>query len=238
MMVQPTKAKSILYSGPLSFFGAKAEMALREKGVHFELVMVPFDKQDRYEPRHPEVVRINPKRQVPVPVHGEVEIFDSTLIFEYLEDAFPELPLWPKTPVKRAEARLLELKADDIVFMNIARLFGLEDKANDPIAVAARQKAAEHYEEVEAQLAGRDYLAGPFTYADIGLFMAIFYGERKGAPLTEANPRMLAWRGRMLARPAVREVIGRMAAWLKCEGRDVPRYLEATVAERKARRVT
>ena len=74
-------------------FGAKAEIALREKGVDFELVMVPFDKSDRYEPRHPEVLRINPKRQVPVLIHGDVELFDSTLIFEYLEDAFPEPPL-------------------------------------------------------------------------------------------------------------------------------------------------
>jgi len=85
--------KITLYSGPLSMFGAKAEIALREKGQEFELVMVPFDKQDRYEPRHPEVTRINPKRQVPVLIHGDVELFDSTLILEYLEDAFPEPPL-------------------------------------------------------------------------------------------------------------------------------------------------
>jgi glutathione S-transferase len=79
-----------LYSGPLSMFGAKAEIALREKGQNFELVMVPFIKGDRYEPKHPEVLRINPKRQVPVLIHGDVELFDSTQIFEYLEDAFPD----------------------------------------------------------------------------------------------------------------------------------------------------
>jgi glutathione S-transferase len=31
-----------LYSGPLSMFGAKVEIALREKGLAFDLVMVPF----------------------------------------------------------------------------------------------------------------------------------------------------------------------------------------------------
>jgi glutathione S-transferase len=215
-------------------FGAKAEIALREKGVDFELVMVPFDKSDRYEPRHPEVLRINPKRQVPVLVHGDVEIFDSTLIFEYLEDAFPEPPLWPKTPAARAEARLLELKVDDIVFMNIVRLFGLEDRPDDPVAVAARAKAAEHYAEMEARLDGRDFLAGPFTYADIALFMAQFYGERKGAVMTAATPRLLAWRARMLTRPAVRTVIGRMGAWLKSEGRPVPDYLAEAVTDQEA----
>ena len=54
------------YSGPLSMFGAKAEIALREKGFDFELEMVPFEMKVLYEPKHPEVVRINPKRQVPV----------------------------------------------------------------------------------------------------------------------------------------------------------------------------
>ena len=59
-----------IYSGPLSMFGAKAEIAAREKGVNFELIMVPF--VSAYEPKHPEVVRINPKRQVPVLVHGDL----------------------------------------------------------------------------------------------------------------------------------------------------------------------
>ncbi len=212
----------LLYTAPLSMFGAKAEIALLEKGVEFELVMVPFVKGDRYEPKHPEVVRINPKGQVPVLIHGPVETFDSTVIFEYLEDAFPVPPLWPTGAAARAEARLLELKADDIVFMNIARIFGLEDTPDDPVAVAARGKAYEHYAEMEARLAKRDYLAGPFSYADIGFFMAQFYGERKGAVMNDATPRLLDWRARVLARPAVREVIGRMGAWLKSEGRDAP----------------
>lgn len=221
----------ILYSGPLSMFGAKAEIALREKGVDFELVMVPFGKGDRYEPRHPEVMRINPKRQVPVLVHGEVEIFDSTLIFEYLEDVFPKPRLWPATPPARAAARLLELKSDEVVFMNIVRLFGLEETPDHPTAVAARDKAAEHYMDFEARLRTRDYLAGPFTYADIAFFMAQFFGERKGAALTDATPRLLDWRLRVLSRPPVRAVVGRMGAWLASEGRPVPDYVAETVAE-------
>jgi glutathione S-transferase len=217
--------KIILYSGPLSMFGAKAEIALREKGQEFELVIVPFDKQDRYEPRHPEVTRINPKRQVPVLIHGDVELFDSTLILEYLEDAFPKPPLWPSAPVDRAQARLLALKADDIIFQNIARLFGLEDKPHDPVAVDARAKALGHYTDMETRLGGRDYLAGAFSFADIGFFMAQFFGERKGALMNEKTPLLLEWRGRMLERPAVRTVIGRMGAWLKSEGREVPNYI-------------
>jgi glutathione S-transferase len=227
-------SRTIVYSAPLSMFGAKAEIALREKGVDFELVMVPFAKGDRYDPKHPEVMRINPKGQVPVLVDGNVELFDSTVIFEYLEDAYPEPPLWPASPAARAEARLLELKSDEVVFMNIARLFGLEDTPDDPRAVAARAAAAGHYAEMEKQLDGREHLAGPFGYADITFFMAQFYGERKGALLIEEMPRLLAWRSRMLARPAIRTVVGRMGAWLASEGREVPAYLAEAAAEQNA----
>ena len=79
---------------------------------------------------------------MPVLIHGDLELFDSTLIFEFLEDAFPDPPLWPSAVEARARARLLELKCDEIVFMNIARLFGLEDKPHDPIAVDAREGAS------------------------------------------------------------------------------------------------
>ena len=40
--------------------------------------MVPYDRNTGYQPRNPEVLRVNPKQQVPVLIDGEVEIFDST----------------------------------------------------------------------------------------------------------------------------------------------------------------
>jgi glutathione S-transferase len=78
-----------ILSGPLSMFGAKVEIAAREKAINFELVMVPFDPARGYEPKHTDVLRINPKRQVPVLIDGDLELFDSTQIFEYLEDLKP-----------------------------------------------------------------------------------------------------------------------------------------------------
>src|ERR1700754_1373476 len=103
-----------LYSGPLSMFGAKAEIAAHEKGIDFELVMVPFEMKTLYEPKHPEVLRINPKRQVPVLVEDGLEIFDSTQIFEYFEHLKPEPALWPAGTRDRAQARLLEHQSDEV----------------------------------------------------------------------------------------------------------------------------
>ncbi len=213
------------YTGPLSMFGAKAEIALLEKGLDFERIVVPFAEGDRYEPKHPEVVRINPKRQVPVLIHGDVEVFDSTQIFEYLEHAFPIPPLWPEAPAARAEARQLELKSDEVFFPHIIKLMGLEDTPDDPAAVSARAAASRFYDEMNARLESRAFLAGDFSYADIAFFMVQLFGERKGAIMTSATPRLLDWRVRMLERRPVRKVAGAMAAWLASQGRPVPAYL-------------
>src|SRR5688500_11480518 len=108
-------------------FGAKAEIAAREKGVTFERVMVLLDRDNRYQPRHPEVLRINPKQRELVRIGGAVEIFDSTQIFEYLEDLKPQPALWTAEAAARAQARKLEHLSDEVFFPNVIRLFGLQD---------------------------------------------------------------------------------------------------------------
>jgi len=223
-----------LYSGPLSMFGAKVQIAAHEKGIAFELVMVPFDMQRLYEPKHPDVLRINPKRQVPVLIDGDLEIFDSTQIFEYLEDIRPQPPLWPRDAGARARARLLELRADEVYFPHIIRLMGLQSTPDDPAAIAARAAAARFYDEMDAQLAGRDHLAGDYSFADIAFYMAQLFGERMGAPIPPSAERLRAWRDRVSRRAAVQRVILPMAAFLVSQGRPLPPFLAAIAAERSA----
>ncbi len=217
-----------LYSGPLSMFGAKAQIAVIEKGLPCLLVMVPFDANDAYDPKHPEVLRINPKRQVPVLVDGEVELFDSTQIFEYLEDIAPQPPLWPRDAAGRARARQLELQSDEVFFPHVIRLFGLQDAMHTEPAQAACAACARFYDRLDALLAdGRAYLAGEaFGYADIAFYMAAVFAERKGAGMGDAVPRLLAWRERVGARPAVREVVGPMMRFLASQKRPVPAWLQ------------
>ena len=211
-----------LYSGPLSMFGAKAEIALREKSIPFDLVLVPFDMQRLYEPKHPEVTRINPKRQVPVLVDGDVEIFDSTQIFEYLDHLRPDPALWPASPADRARARLIEHLSDEVYFPPIIRLMGLQDRPEDPLAVAARDAAKAACHRFEQLIGEGDYLAGAYSYADIAFFMAQLFGERMGATLGPDTPRLMAWRLRMGLRPAVRAVVGPMLQYLRGQGRPIP----------------
>ncbi|MET3915294.1 glutathione S-transferase [Variovorax sp. OAS795] len=221
-----TKTATKIYSGPLSMFGAKVQIAALEKGIDFDLVMVPFTKDDAYEPKHPEVLRVSPvKQQVPVLVDDEVELFDSTQIFEYLEDRYPAPALWPRGVAERARARQLEQKSDEVFFPNVIRLFGLQHDMQSAPAVAACAACARYYDEMESLLAAREYLAGPYSFADIAFYMACIFADRKGARMTPATPRLVAWRGRMGERDAVRTVVEPMMQFLASEGRDVASFL-------------
>src|ERR1700676_1396858 len=126
-----------LYSGPLSLFGRKAEIALNEKGIAFERVMVPFTQTQGYSLKHPAVLAANPKGQVPVLVDGDLTLFDSTVIFEYLEDAYPTPPLYPSGAKDRARCRLIELSADEILLPLVRNLM-FRNAPRDPDAERQR----------------------------------------------------------------------------------------------------
>jgi glutathione S-transferase len=208
-------------------FGAKVQIALLEKGLPFELTMVEFTQARGYSPKHPEVVRVNPKKQVPVLLHGDLELFDSTQILEYIEDLQPEPPLWPRDLNTRARARQLEHMSDEIYFPHVIRLMSLQDQLNEPAAVAAIEGARDFYLRMEPLLEKQDYLAGEFSYADIALYMAMIFGTRMQADATPATPKLLAWRDRMSARLSVRQVVVPMAEYLRSDGRPVPDFMAA-----------
>jgi glutathione S-transferase len=218
-----------IYSGPLSMFGAKVQIAALEKQLDFDLIMVPYDSRLGYSPKHPEVLRINPKGQVPVLVHREVEIFDSTQIFEYLEDLQPDPALWPREPAARARARGLELQSDEVYFPHVIRLMSLQDALSSEPALAAIEAARRIYADMGRRLESNPWLAGSYSFADIAFYMAALFGERQGATLTAATPRLLDWRERMTRRAPVRSVVGAMARWLKSAGRPIPAFMSSTL---------
>ncbi len=219
-------ARFTLYSGPLSMFGAKAQIAALEKGLDFDLIMVAYDTHRGYSPKHAEVLRINPKGQVPVLSHGNLELFDSTQIFEYLEDLQPMPALWPDDIVARARARLLEHQSDEVYFPHIIRLMGLQKNLGDAVAMSSIAAATAYYAEMESRLMTAKWLAGDYSFADIAFYMASLFGERHSAPITSATPRLLEWRDRMTQRQAVMPVVGAMANWLRAAGRPVPAFMD------------
>jgi glutathione S-transferase len=205
-----------LYSGPLSLFSAKARIVLGEKDLAHELIQVAWSRAAGYEPRHPDVLALNPKGQVPVLVDGDAVVYDSTLIAEYLEDRHPEPRLFPTDPVERARCRLQEAAADEIWFPHLwtliqAGMYGRADAMDGvPAAVGALGTLWRGF---DAGLGAHDYWCDRFSVADVGSLVFVTAAGTLGAPLPDDLTRMHAWRARCAARPAVRAVLADMTAF-------------------------
>jgi glutathione S-transferase len=91
-----------LYHLPLSPFSRKVRLVLAEKRLPFDL------RLEKVWERRPEYLELNPAGTVPTLVeNNSVAIPDSSVICEYLEEAYPDTPLLGRTLVERAETRRL-----------------------------------------------------------------------------------------------------------------------------------
>ena len=99
----------------------KSMLPLFEKGLAFESVYVNLHK---FEQHQPWFVAINPEGQVPVLDHDGLIVTHTTVINEYLEDAFPDAPpLRPNTPAGNARMRYWNKFVDEHV-MNFVSIHG------------------------------------------------------------------------------------------------------------------
>ncbi len=198
-----------LYSGPVSWFSRKVEIALHEKGLPFQQILVPFSQTKGYYDRPVEVVRINPKRQVPVMIDGAVGLCDSTVIIEYLEDAYPTPSLLPRSPADRARCRSLDVFADEVMLEPV-RSFMHRTEPHDRAsprwlelergALAALPRIAEHFDRLDDELKRTEHLCGEFSVADIACFMATFWANRLGGPGFGKRQNLRRWYRMLTAR--------------------------------------
>ncbi|MBX3707859.1 MAG: glutathione S-transferase family protein [Pseudomonadales bacterium] len=166
-------ASVIVFDHPLSPYGQKVKIALMEKGVAFD---APLPGNIGSGNTGGDFARVSPRGEVPALVDGEVAVFDSTVILEYIEDRWPEPPLLPALPAERARVRMLE-EAMDTHFeaitwgMSEIRNFG---RANGALAEAMLAKAGEQiadwYRWLEAQLGDRPWFNGAaFGWGDLSV---------------------------------------------------------------------
>jgi len=159
-------------------------IALQWTGAPFEAQLVSRDerKQDWFK-------QLNPAGAVPVFEDDGWVLTQNAAILNYLADRFPEAKLGGDgTPKGRAEVNrwLSFLNAD--VHPAFHPMFGMsaylggegEAKAKD----AAKAKLRGHFERADAQLAGRDYLAGGRSIADPYLFVVTQWAKKTGVDLS------------------------------------------------------
>ena len=96
----------LLYTSWISTFARKAALALELKGLSYEAI------DGLTHEARAELERINPRREVPVLVDGDLSIVNSSDILQYLEWRYPQPPLYPSAIEDRVTARALERLAD------------------------------------------------------------------------------------------------------------------------------
>lgn len=199
-----------LYTHALSPFSAKVRIALREKGLTFDDEQLPI-RRNAILSKPDQLLAANPRGQVPTLFDGDLVLYDSTVILEYLEERAPAPPLLPDGAKARARARLLEDDADWLMNGAIADLLAEtyrkpDSATRDEQRIAASSRAiAAAYDRLEQMLSdGRPHLCGePFTVSDVSWLLPVSFAAVYGVPPGDAHPTVDGWLRRVAARPSV-----------------------------------
>lgn len=107
-----------LYHAWASTCSQKVRLALAEKELAYEGVVLNLRRFDQLAP---DFLKINPQGVVPVLVHDGFVVCESTIINDYIEDAFPEIPLRPADAKGRARVAMWSRFVDDVPTMSIKK---------------------------------------------------------------------------------------------------------------------
>ena len=193
-----------LYTFPPSTNSRKVRIALLEKGLEFERVNVDLSKREQ---KNPEYLKIHPFGQIPALDDEGFVIYDSTVINEYLEDEYPYPPLMPSDSEGRARARLMEDFRDthfNPYFVHIIQETRKPEGERDEQRIQnAKTEITKGLDRIESELQDREYLAGPFSLADVAFMSNLELLDRFSIPV-DANKykRTVAWIDRLKARPS------------------------------------
>ena len=200
-------ARLKLISHKLCPYVQRAVIALNEKGVPFERVDIDLaDKPDWF-------LKLSPLGKVPVLVvrseDGEVALFESNVICEYIEDTQGGAKLHPQEPLQRAQHRAWMEFGSTI----LGELWGLETTGDPAIFETKRVAVAAKFSRVEAALGSGPFFAGEnFSLVD-AVFAPIFryfdvFDTLIDLSVFAETPKVRAWRAELAKRPSVSTAVG------------------------------
>jgi glutathione S-transferase len=189
----------------VSSWSMRPWVAARAFGIPFTEVVLLLDQPDTAA----NIARYSHAGRVPVLVAGDITVWDSLAIAEYLAEQFPDKHMWPQDVAARALARSVVAEMHSgftglrsAMSMNIkARLPGRGRTAE---AQADIGRICEIWEECLARFGHRGFLFGEFSIADAFFAPVVTRFQTYGVALA---PALQAYCERVLAHPAV-------AAWV------------------------
>ena len=203
-----------LYDNAISPFARKVRMVLDWKGLAYDVVD-GLDKRN-----HDKLAAVNGRVEVPTLVDGAVTVINSADIVAYLEHKYPAKPVYPADPARRVRARAWERCADTVVDAILVNLsYWLINERPDAMPAGLREKAQadlnQIYAALERDLAGRDFVCGEFSIAEIALFPHLVSVQIMKVPYApERYPRLAAWMKRLRGVPAMQGDMTRARAFM------------------------
>lgn len=195
----------LLYEHPLSSYAQKVKIALREKGLKFDLETPQgLGSGNSTGPFADASVRL----EVPTLIDGAARIFDSTIILEYLEDKHPAPALLPKDPAARAEARMIEDVCDTLYeainwgLGEIRWFKRAEGKKADEMTATAKAQTRQLLDWLEGKLGSKSWFCGDFGWADLSVAPYLNRSVHYGFGPAEGSA-LKAWHKRLCERPSV-----------------------------------
>jgi len=202
-----------LYDSPECPFCQKTRIVLAEKDLSYETVPVDLHAGEQ---KRPEFVKLNPFGKVPVLIDDEVIVYDSTIINEYLEDEYPHPQLMPADSAARARVRTFEDYADNAfigVTSTIMRELRKPEGERDQEKLGtARQQATRMLSVLDGSLAGRSWLVGNFSLADVAFAPRVVILPALGITLDPEWKNVAAWIQRLNQRASIHDLVG-LESW-------------------------
>jgi len=188
-------------------------MFIAEKGI--DIPRQDIDIRGGENRREPYVSKVNPRGQSPaLELDDGSTIAEITAICEYLEDRYPNPPLLGTTPEEKARTRMwtrrvdlgiCEPMANGFRFGEGLKMFQERIRCIPEASAGLKATAADGLAWLDAQMAGRDYIAGDRpTLADILLFGFVDFFQNVGQKIPEGLANVAAWHARMAARPSAK----------------------------------
>jgi len=133
--------KLVIGNKNYSSWSLRPWLAMRHLDIPFEEVLIPLDEPETKTM----ILTHSPGGKVPILKDGDVTVWESLAILEYLAEAFPEKSLWPSRPAARAVARAIscEMHAGFTAIrsacpMNLRKRFAYRDRGADVTRDAVR----------------------------------------------------------------------------------------------------
>jgi glutathione S-transferase len=178
-----------LYDAGRCPYCARVRIVLAEKGIEYETVEIDLDDRPAW------IYEKNPLGRVPVLEEDTFVLAESAVIDEYLDDRYPEPPLWPADPAERALGRMLVFRFDEL-----SKPYYAVRRRDD----GARERLDAKLAELDALLQGQPFLSGrEFGLADIAYAPWILRARDRMDVELSRFASLAEWVGRLEQRPSI-----------------------------------